>query len=884
MTESVEQIVQAITKTHRLYPSWEDKAIVELSYRDEGFSKDDFTEGFCPYKVLSRIRFIQGLEDAMYSNDFTDIPTSIRITQAVNANLPKLKSDFPNVDELDVLKMAYDMARGVLENSDFEKVEEEEIYFEIFVEDAEAFEAELRRQYLEQFAEDFPEDALDFTNDNQYKIEMMKLSSIVMSHPLSKEDLDQEKVDIFTKVAEEDIKNIPPIFIDQNYKIWDGHHRFLTLKLANYELIPVIQLHEDILKEIESYHIFLQGWNIEVNSNENVTQFDTELNRYLKKKGIINDFTDDAAQAKFFAQDKPVSGSSNVAEVGYERGKLRIFFQNGGGYEYPVPSSWYMEMLNAPSKGSFVWETLRGKTPGRVIDNPNKTTPGGVGGSIVPYFKIKGAAMSPDAMRKSVGGFLKAARSKGGTSVGATPIRRIPKAQFKAFKRFLKKGAARFSGEGKKPSSSKPKRSFKKIAKKVLGSIKGKKTQETKSPESSGEDKVAVRAQIKRLQTALKNAKKSKLDKVIIDALLQRIKTLEKSISDFIPINNSINYYNIVDDFTDDMRHFSGPITRAGEFQYNNGSKFKDYTNLTEVFDDISHLPSFNSHNEDEMLGFAYNFSGDPDTEQIFSEGYTFNDIEATADVSLDSDSKLPVSIRFLDANEGLGSPEQHITDLIHLAISVNQTDTDRCSSAGGNPCYVQFQDKQDFIKSNLEHKPVGDLMAKKEKENEKEPPKKDKDEEDKEDETKNEKKKKESSDQAKGDPEMDAEYKSEKKNTKDFEEDFIKVPKAEWLGVNKAISDMETREQARIAVVSKIELDKIKNDFVDKEQLYTLSSDFVAAADLAGMQLIKTALVKHTPQVDGQSQLFNKASDFTTGLENVKQRLKDQYKVGGKK
>ena len=755
MTESKECISNAISELHDTHPTWKDKQIVAASYGKCGKAKEDFEDGFCPYKVLSRIRFIRGLEKEIYTNDFTDIPTSIRITKAVNENLPKLKSDFPNTDQLEVLKMAYDMARGVLNNSDFETVEEEEIYFEIYIDNPEVFEAELQRQYIE------------------------------------------------TLTADEDFNP------------------------------------EDLV-----------------------------------------DFTDDKAQAKFFAKDKAVK-SSNVAEIGYERGKLRIFFKNGGGYEYPVPSSWYTEMLNAPSKGSFVWETLRGKTPGRVIDNPNKITPGGVGGSIVPYFKIKGAAMPPDAMRKSVRSFLTAAR-RGKAEVGGVPIRRIPKPEFKAFKRFLKKGVLKFTpeeGKPKKPSSRKPgtPRTFKKIVRKILTKKKGKSESEEKTTET--EDNSAIRERIKRIRKALKDARKSGLGDVIIQAMENRIKQLEKSISDYIDF---IKYYNITDDFIDDMRYFSGPITRAGEFQYHNQTKIKDYDNLTEVFNEISHLPSFDSHNEDQILGFAYNFTGNPDTEQFFSEGYTFNNIEETANISLDSNSKLPVSIRFLDANEGTGNPEQHITDLIHLAISVNQTDTDRCSSAGGRPCYVQFQDTKDFSENTqkqLEQKTVGDLMPdKNEKEKEKKPPKDKDEEEDKED----EKKKKESSDQAKQDPEMDAEYKSEEKNTKDFDDrKYMKVTIEDWENINKSVSDMASREKKRIAVVNEIELSKIKSDFTNKEQIYKISSDFIKTASLDDMQTLKVALVEHNPDVDAQSQLFS--SDFGSGLDNIKKEMAELYGVNKK-
>jgi len=843
-----ECISKMISYFHDNHPKWEDKQIIAVAYKECGASSKDFTEkdGFCPYTVLSRVRFIRGLESAIYTNDFTDIPTSTRISKAVNDNLPKLREDFPNKEEVDILKMAYDMARGVLDNSDFEVVKEEPVYFEIFVEDPEEFEEELKKQFAKQKNDDFDyNDWADFSNDGERKATFLDLKIAMRENQgrhLGKLMRSQDIVDIMTSKGFS-LDSITNIMQDAFYK-------------NQIDLQPG------------------SGKGIKIDG------------RTLAWIGTL-DFIDDAAQAKFFAQDKPVN-SSNVAEIGYERGKLRIFFKNGGGYEYPVPSSWYTEMLNASSKGSYVWETLRGKTPGRVIDNPNKTTPGGVGGSIVPYFKVKGAAMGPDEMRKSVTGFLRAAR-KGKAKAGGVPIRKIPKPEYKAFKRFMKKGAGRFTGEtapkAKKPSSRKSTapRTFKKIVKKALSKVgkKPKKSPKTSTEPAEGGDKSAVRDHIRRLHKALKNARKAKLDDIIIKAIENQIKTLEKSISDF---TFEINYYNIVDDFTDDMRYFSGPITRAGNFEYNQGTKIKNYSNLTEVFDGVSHLPSFDSHNEDQIIGFAYNFTGNPDTEQIFSEGYTFNEIEEIADVSLDSDTKLPVSIRFLDANEGTNNPEQNITDLIHLAISVNRTDVDRCSSAGGKPCYVQFQDTKDFIENTLEQ--VGDFMPedkkKKKEEEEKKPPKDkdDKDEEDKED-----KKKKGSSDQANADEDKDEESKDfakgkkGKKGKNSKTENMIQIDKSVLEDFSKQLSDLKKADAARQRKADNMERDKIIGDFSDKTHVYKIKSDFFKTADLTTMKILESALNPVNEEVDAQNQLFN--SDFNIAADDLQGKLENIYNVG---
>jgi hypothetical protein len=79
--------------------------------------------------------------------------------------------------------------------------------------------------------------------------------------------------------------------------------------------------------------------------------------------------TPPARKDYFFAVESPVS-SSNVAEVGYNNGKLIVYFNNGWGYTYDVDPDLYDRMMAASSKGSFVWDELRGRRPGHVIDMP----------------------------------------------------------------------------------------------------------------------------------------------------------------------------------------------------------------------------------------------------------------------------------------------------------------------------------------------------------------------------------------------------------------------------------------------------------------------------------------------------------------------------------
>jgi len=111
-------------------------------------------------------------------------------------------------------------------------------------------------------------------------------------------------------------------------------------------------------------------------------------------------------KAHFYAPDTHISTaatagkktSSNVDWIGYDEKRLRVRFKEktskktgkvypASMYEYDVEPKFHTYMAGAPSKGKFVWNYLRGRVPGRVIDKPWKMTPGGVGGSIVPYSK-----------------------------------------------------------------------------------------------------------------------------------------------------------------------------------------------------------------------------------------------------------------------------------------------------------------------------------------------------------------------------------------------------------------------------------------------------------------------------------------------------------------
>ncbi len=94
------------------------------------------------------------------------------------------------------------------------------------------------------------------------------------------------------------------------------------------------------------------------------------------------------------------STSENVVAMGYKFPHLEVGFNSGRIYGYKVDPEMHSMMAKSESKGKFVWEWLRGKTPGYVIDDPTRKTPGGVGGSIVPYLLLSPSRLPPGMEKK----------------------------------------------------------------------------------------------------------------------------------------------------------------------------------------------------------------------------------------------------------------------------------------------------------------------------------------------------------------------------------------------------------------------------------------------------------------------------------------------------
>lgn len=156
----------------------------------------------------------------------------------------------------------------------------------------------------------------------------------------------------------------------------------------------------DLLK----FHDLLEESNLE---HITFTEVSTETDDFIAEDAIsLRPWMERWKGAHFYKPDSVLmeaatagkKDSSNISWIGYDKKKLRVGFKErtskktgkvypASTYEYDVEPKFYEYMAGAPSKGEFLWNYLRGRIPGRVIDKPWKMTPGGVGGSIVPYSK-----------------------------------------------------------------------------------------------------------------------------------------------------------------------------------------------------------------------------------------------------------------------------------------------------------------------------------------------------------------------------------------------------------------------------------------------------------------------------------------------------------------
>jgi len=149
-----------------------------------------------------------------------------------------------------------------------------------------------------------------------------------------------------------------------------------------------------------------------------------------------------------------------------------------------------------------------------------------------------------------------------------------------------------------------------------------------------------------------------------------------------------------------DFAHMEGVLTRAGEFVYSDGSHFKDWDNLKEVFATKDYLPIYGSRatdshtkGKDRFLGFGYNWSFNEKDKLVNWNGLLFEEIEGLTDLDNPTKQEFDVSLGFIDATPD--ESIQTITKLDHIGMSLNNLERGRCRTANGTACYGKI--KTDF-------------------------------------------------------------------------------------------------------------------------------------------------------------------------------------------
>ena len=734
------------------------------------------------------------------------------------------------------------------------------------------------------------------------------------------------------------------------------------------------------------------------------------------------------------------TSSSHVDKIGFDGKNLLVNFENGATYSYDVDRTFYEEMANSESKGKYVWNHLRGKSPGHVYGNPSKMTAGGVGGSIVPYDKIggskerysqgtKGIKATPfrskdtfknvdtgsftfnehafEAFQKDLDQFSENVKkgldplqdgkereaefTKIETDKDAdrkaeaelaniqnevkAELERIEIERQKVFDEQLKifqaelariaqeketqelldeaehirdqellvKELARIEKEKAdlkakieaelraqardidirdaeldtfdeiyemienevervaqeqvdqvvKDTTSKVKRD---LIKKVRKDVKAaeKKVKAAKSPKKPTDKKTPSK---KKVSSEKKEEVKKEL-KIIIDKRVKKededddepednsyytdqITKLQKQIAKLRKTQpkspqikillrkiQSLRNEMTTSDFIEGTHTFSGRITRAGDFQYPEGIRTKEYNNLKDIFTRTTHFPSFDAHTEDEMIGFAYDFTFDDSHQEIFvNNGYTFQSIEDLTGLSTEEikQTDFPVSIRFLDSNQGTDDHTQIISEVLHLAVSLDRKDKDRCSSVNGAACSVRFNSTE----------LIGDFMP--DPKDKKDSPEVDK---------------KEESDEGAVEEKESTSPKKEKKVDKKAESDFVPRSeynelKAELERIGKIASDFEG-----------IDLKKLNDDFTARQAKFeqtqkatfiaklkdnpAIKADFLESATLAQLETMHNAVgdFEYT-QIDISSTLGTSKEDFAAREDTLTQNLKERFSFG---
>ena len=348
--------------------------------------------------------------------------------------------------------------------------------------------------------------------------------------------------------------------------------------------------------------------------------------------------------------------SSNIEKVGYFNNMLEVEFESGDSYVYFVEPDMYDRFVDAPSKGEFLWEELRGKAPGLVWGYATGTgsilkhTPGGVG-STDPKHKqyAKGSSGAPEFEPR-----LPTAQERGLIS---------KELQIQ----FLGKGL-KFKGqtEGQKRQTNIEE----------LRAMFGKKPNLPKVGDIIG---IPI---ITDLVNNLKDfgvcEKRYELlyDFYHMEDEKERIKIKETIIKNDIKITNDTV--------------LRGVITRAGAFDYGGHIQYKKWDNIVENAMKYPLLPVYgsnytNPHKEENiphLIGYIDSWGqDDPKEEHLYGTIHTFEPIEKISE--LDDPKNIQVSLSmFDDSNDD--DMYQNILGFRNVAVALHNQMEGRCESVEG--------------------------------------------------------------------------------------------------------------------------------------------------------------------------------------------------------
>jgi len=215
-------------------------------------------------------------------------------------------------------------------------------------------------------------------------------------------------------------------------------------------------------------------------------------------------------------------------------------------------------------------------------------------------------------------------------------------------------------------------------------------------------EKMEQGREAKKLKTMRRASRKKRLAENVKRITAVQIRERKEAKKDFIETMDILDELlypdvNYTHDFIENEFDFStlhGPIVRAGPYEYiKNGQKvilYKDYDNLKDVYGNLDYIPlkgtkKLGSHHAD-IIGFFHKFQPNDKDQKIYADIVTFDDIDKLSDLR-DPDEGWQLSMGYED--EIIGN-KQYVKRVDHGAISLNNLEVGRCSTAGGDACYAK--------------------------------------------------------------------------------------------------------------------------------------------------------------------------------------------------